>query len=82
MAILTQHAFERYVERIDGSATYPEVADMVRGADEAIATAARFGCSVVRLGNGVKLVLDGENVVTVLSRWQTSIAPSWVERER
>lgn len=68
MATLSQHAFERYVERVDPSATYAQVAAIVRGASKAIDVAARFGCSVVRLGDGTKLVLQGEDVVTVLPR--------------
>jgi hypothetical protein len=64
---ITEHAVRRYRERVEP--VTPAVA-MARIADAAPAArcAADFGCDTVRLGNGARLRLVGDVVVTVLER--------------
>lgn len=72
---VSRHAVDRYIERVDGSLT-PEEADAeIRRHAPAIIRSADFGCRVLRLGNGAKLVLEERKVVTVLSRWQMNRIP-------
>lgn len=75
---VTQHAIDRYVERI--APVDREVARRtIAAAAPAIETAAAFGAHTVRLGNGAKLVIRGPSaglgtgssriaVTTVLAR--------------
>lgn len=65
---VTCHAVERYLERVDGSIRHDEAEAAIRSHEHAIAVAAGFGCSCVRLGCGAALILDGLRVVTVLGR--------------
>jgi hypothetical protein len=70
--IVTHHACQRYVERVDPRVTLGEAADIIAGAERAIEAATRFGAHVVRMGTGAKLVLHDGKVVTVLARRQIS----------
>lgn len=67
MPQITQHAVDRYIERVD-----PVAPAKARAAIEAafpvIRKAAAFGCDTVVLGNGGRLVLQGDVVVTVLPK--------------
>lgn len=58
------HAIQRYQERV-----HPCTDDVARAeilcASRGIEAAATIGCQVVRLGSRARLILDGENVVTV-----------------
>lgn len=67
MAVITAHAAQRYAERV--APVDPSDARLAMlAASPAIDCAARIGCDVVVLGNGARLVLDGDIVVTVLSK--------------
>lgn len=64
MAHISDHAVQRYqerIERVDAS----EARAAMLSASDAIDTAAEFGCNRVVLGNGARLVLQGKTVVTV-----------------
>jgi hypothetical protein len=60
------HACERYQQRVE-PCTLDEAKARIMAAHRAIKAAAGFGCSIVRLACGARLVLDGENVVTVFA---------------
>ena len=64
MIRVTQHACERFTQRVR-PCSLEEARDDILSHSRAIKTAAKFGCEVVRLGSGERLVLDGETVVTV-----------------
>lgn len=67
MCIVTDHAIDRYIERV--SRVDRDVArDCIASASEVIDIAAEFGCTRVRLGNGARLRLAGDVVVTVLPK--------------
>jgi len=66
--IITAHAAQRYVERVNPSMTLDQTRVEIASHSAAIRVAAAFGCRCVRTGLGAKLVLDGESVVTVLPR--------------
>lgn len=67
---VTRHAVNRWMERIDRRATYDQVDQAIRSHAKVVCAAADFGCSVVKLATGDRLILDGRSVVTVLSREQ------------
>lgn len=67
MIHITNHAIERWQERVEnipGEAVRYRIEQHL----PAIVAAARFGAPSVKLGNGVRLILDGRSVVTVLGR--------------
>jgi len=68
--IVTTHAAQRYVERVDPRLTPEEASDIMLLSARTVRMAAQFGCSTVRIGTGAKLILRGETVVTVLGRRQ------------
>ena len=63
---VTRHACERFAERAPCSLS--EARDRILAAARGIEAPAAFGCEVVRLGTGERLVLDGLTVVTVYAR--------------
>jgi len=67
---VTRHAVNRWMERIDQRASYDQADRAIRSHARAVCAAADFGCSVVKLATGDRLILDGRSVVTVLSREQ------------
>ena len=67
---VTRHAVNRWMERIDRRASYDQADQAIRSHARAVCAAADFGCSVVKLATGDRLILDGRSVVTVLSREQ------------
>ncbi len=69
---VSRHAAQRYVERIDSRVSIDEAAAEIRAHARVIQIAADFGCRVVRLANGAKLILEGRSVVTVIGRWDHS----------
>jgi hypothetical protein len=71
---ITAHAALRYCERVDPSLTPLEAVRAILRHTAAIETAARFQCSIVKLGNGARLILKGLDVVTVLSPAQRAPA--------
>lgn len=64
MVHITDHAVQRYRERIEPVDADQAKAAMLHASDT-IDVAAEFGCSRVVLGNGARLVLQGSTVVTV-----------------
>lgn len=68
MVMISQHAAERYVERIDPALTIAEARARIAESLPALERASKFGARVVRQGCGAKLVLVGDTVVTVLTR--------------
>lgn len=67
---VTRHAQQRWIDRVDARATLEQADAAIRQHARAVIAAANFGCRVVKLANGAKLLLDGRNVVTVLARHQ------------
>jgi hypothetical protein len=66
--IVTAHAAERYRERLAPHMTLDQATAAISASQRAIDAAADFGCGVVKLGCGGKLILKGETVVTVIAR--------------
>lgn len=65
---ITDHAVQRYIERIRPALTPAQARAELAGAEKVVAIAAAFGCRVVRLDNGGHLLLDGDVILTVLPR--------------
>lgn len=65
--IVTRHAIDRYRERVE-PVTPAEAEAVMR--TQAVQAAIAFGAKAVRLGNGARLVLEGETIVTVLGPQQ------------
>lgn len=63
--IISTHAAQRYVERIDPSATIAEARDAIRSHARAIEAAVSMGCRSVRLGSGVRLVIEPADAVVL-----------------
>lgn len=63
---VTEHAIDRYIERIAPFATRDAVHAIILGAARGIVTAAAIGCEVVRISGGARLILQGDVVVTVV----------------
>lgn len=66
--IVTMHAAERWVERVNPALTVSEARSAIAAHTSAIETAIAFGAHVVRIGTGQKLVIEGDTVVTVAPR--------------
>lgn len=64
MIFVTPHACQRYTERVR-QCSFEDAKAHILGASRAIEAAAAFGCEIVRMGGGERLVLDGSTVVTV-----------------
>jgi hypothetical protein len=58
------HACERFIERCH-RCSIEEAKEEILSHTRAIEAAARFHCEVVRLGDGSRLILKGERVITV-----------------
>jgi hypothetical protein len=67
MIHVTHHACERFIERVAG-VTIEEARVAILSHTRAIEVAAAFGCQVVRLGSGQRLILNGSRVLTVYPR--------------
>ena len=67
MINVTRHACERYRERVQ-ACSLEDAREHILASSRAIEAAAAFGCEVVRLGGGERLVLHGRTVVTVYER--------------
>lgn len=67
---ITSHAAVRYCERVDPSITPVEAMAAIGEHMRVLEIAAAFGCSTVKLGSGVRLVLKGYHVTTVLAAYQ------------
>ncbi len=67
---VTKHAVNRWMQRVDPRADYADAEATIRSHARAVCIAADFGCKVVKLATGDRLVLEGRSVVTVLARSQ------------
>ena len=76
MAWVTQHAAERYVERVDPALTIGQAKAQIMKSAKVIDTAAAFGASCVVLGNGARLMLQGDVVATI------KVPIGWAPRSR
>lgn len=68
MIHVTHHAADRWVERVSPQLSRDQAAAEIRDHTPAIVKAAEFGCTIVRLGNGARLILEGRKVITVYGR--------------
>lgn len=67
MIHITQHAVQRYQERV-ANVTDGEARAAILSHEGALVCAARFGAPVVRCGEGFRIVMEGAIVVTVLGQ--------------
>ena len=67
MAHVTAHAILRYQERVE-PVTAEKAREIMMGASLTIDKASAFGCDLIVLGNGARLRLDGDRIVTVLGK--------------
>lgn len=67
MIRITDHAVQRYAERVE-PCSLADARTRIMAAARGIEAAARIHCEVVRLGNGARLVLERSTVVTVYGR--------------
>lgn len=72
MIVITAHAAARFIEYAAPRMTTAEARAEIATHERAILVAANFGCKCIRLGNGAKLILSGDHVVTVIARWDIS----------
>lgn len=64
MIHVSRHACQRFIERVK-PCSYAEARAAILASARAIETAARFHCAIVKRGDGSRLVLEGDHVVTV-----------------
>lgn len=74
MARISQHAAQRWVERINPRMTLGEAEAAMMLSARAIDVAAAFGATGIRLACGARLVLSGDCVVTVKAAWRQQIS--------
>jgi hypothetical protein len=67
MVEITGHAIQRYRERVEPLSDMDALAE-IESHSAAIEKAAAFGCGTVILGNGARLKLKGDVVMTVLPK--------------
>jgi hypothetical protein len=65
MAWISDHAAQRYVERIAPHLSEAQARAEMLLASETIHLASMFGAPTVKLGNGARLCLRGDCVITV-----------------
>jgi hypothetical protein len=66
MIHITDHAIDRYIERV-AICTRDEARAEMMTAERGIEAAQTIGCRIVRMHNGAKLCLRGGAVVTVMT---------------
>lgn len=69
--IVTAHAAQRYVERVQGC-SIEQARAAIHEHDPVIRKAAAFGARQVKVSKRFRLIIDGLNVVTVLGEGQLS----------
>lgn len=74
MVHVTQHAIDRYIERIEPTLSVDQARARIMASEGAIKVAADFGCRCVRTGIGAKSILVGDRVVTVIGQ-------SWISAD-
>jgi hypothetical protein len=67
MIYIHPHAVTRFQERV-APVSYDDARAEILSHAKAIECAASFGCQIIKLGNGARLIIDGENVITVYAR--------------
>jgi len=79
---VSEHAVERYLERIDGSLTRDEARAALERASGAVEAAIAFGAPIVVMGNGARLCVSRDDrtaadacVTTVLRRLRRGQRP-------
>ena len=82
MARISQHAAQRWVERINPRMTLGEAEAAMMLSARVIDVAAAFGATGVRLACGARLVLSGDCVVTVKAAWRQQISATQHKRNR
>ena len=73
MMHVTELAVDRWIEHV-GAPDSATARRAMEGSSRAIDCAARFGARIVKLGNGARLILDADRVVTVLQRGRFAAA--------
>jgi hypothetical protein len=68
MIHVTDHAMRRFAERVT-PCSLEEAKAAILSHSRALETAVQFDCQVVKLGDGSKLILQGNRVVTVQARY-------------
>ena len=69
--IISLHARQRYVERINPALTLDQAADAIRGHTRALDAAESMNSRVfIRLASGARFLVEGDRVVTVLAPGQ------------
>lgn len=66
--LISRHAAERWIERIDPTATIAKAEAAMMKHEAILTLAMMFGASAVKLGCGAKLILSGNCVVTVIGK--------------
>lgn len=64
-----RHAIQNYQERVQACSD-DDARAAILSASRGIKAAASIGCEIVRLANGARLILHGEDVITVYGRDQ------------
>ena len=71
---ISNHAAERYIERVEPGLSMAEARAAIRGYSKGIEAALEFGCKSIRLACGARLMLDiGHRVVTTVHPAQPKI---------
>lgn len=65
---VSAHAARRYCERVNPTLSPIQAIAAIQAHDAAVSAAIRFRAPVVKLGNGARLVIQDDTVVTVLGR--------------
>lgn len=68
MIHVTQHACERWIERVDPLASIETARLAILAHEPMLNAAVNFGCHQVNLGCGARLLLKGHTVTTVAPR--------------
>lgn len=82
MAIITQHAAMRYVERVAPTLTIEQARAVLTRSMPAIDRAIAFGASGIRLPCGARLVLRDDMVVTVRNKMSLQVSATMFKRWR
>ena len=72
--IVSDHALLRYIERVIGIDVEAIRAELNC---PAVRAAIEIGCGTVKLGNGARLKLRGQHIVTVLAKDMTISRDQW-----
>lgn len=65
---ITRHALDRWIERVEPTADDAKARASIMSYGKVLELAISLKACGVKLGNGAKLVLEGNSIVTVLPR--------------